>query len=589
MAGDVCRFAPSATGRAHPGTLLAALLCWLDARSRGARVVLRLEDLDPERCSPELVAGLQKDFAWFGLDWDLVEVQSDHADRHHAALDRLAELGVLYPCPLSRSELRALGRLGPDGAWTTDNRNRGCPLPVGGWRACTEPLRVQLPGEMPDPLVRRRDEAIAYHLAVVVDDAVVGVTRIVRGRDLAASTATQVALQELLGLATPTYHHHALLLEADLSGKLSKFHGAVAVPELQASMTPEELCGLLAAAVGLAQNARPVSPREMIAAFSWDAVSPHDLPVRWTGATLAFTTPTPRRMVMPAADTYTWLTPPAPAAIAILSMPALTSAFDRPLPAPDHARFMRLQHPDGSTVDELVVDRISEQRLHLMTHGGPGVRQAVDACLMAHGLQQVSASTDSAMVDPQWAALALAPSPAAVAWLLAHPDATPPFAADFLRRSPVILITGPANAGKSTLLNHWCGRRRALVSDIPGTTRDLIAAETLIDGWRVRLLDSAGLRPTDDPLEQAGQELVHAARLRVDLVLSLRPPGDDVPECATDLVIFGKADLRPEYAHKPHSGSVRALTWSANDATAGLARLGCAVRERLGLPAGPTG
>ena len=581
MAGDICRFAPSATGRAHPGTLLAALLCWLDARNRGARVVLRLEDLDPERCTPELVAGLQQDLAWFGLDWDLVEIQSEHAARHHAALDQLAEQGVLYPCPLSRSELKTIGRLGPDGAWTTDNRNRGRPLPPGGWRACADPLRARLPGNLADPVVRRRDGAIAYQLAVVVDDAAVGVTRIVRGRDLAASTATQVALQELLGVATPTYLHHALLLEADLSGKLSKFHGAVAVPELRSQLSAEVLCGVLAAAVGLIPSAVPVSPRELIANFTWDAVRRDDVPVRWTGSTLDVDGAGAPPRAEPASDaTYAWLTPAAPAAIAIAVMPPLAKAFDRSLPPIDHARFMRLLHPDGSTVDELVVDRISQQRLHLMTHGGPGVRQAVDACLTAHGLVAAEAC-----VDANWSDLARAPSPAAVAWLLAHPNSPPPFAADFLRRCPVILITGPANAGKSTLLNHWCGRRRALVSDIPGTTRDLIAAETLIDGWRVRLLDSAGLRPTEDPLEQAGQALVAAARQRADLVLSLRPPGDDAPEKSTDLVIFGKADLR---AADAGTGG-ETLTWSANDAAAGLARLGRAVLQRLGLPAGPTG
>ena len=578
---DTCRFAPSATGRAHPGTLLAALLCWLDARRRNARLVLRIEDLDPERCTADFVVGLQEDLAWFGLDWDLVEIQSAHTTRHHAALDRLAEQGVLYPCPLSRSELKAIGRMGPDGAWNTDNRNRGCPLPTGGWRTCTQPLRARLPGDLADPVVRRRDGAIAYQLAVVVDDAAVGVSRIVRGRDLATSTATQVALQELLGVTTPTYHHHALLLEADRSGKLSKFHGAVAVPELQATMSAARLCGVLAAAVGLIPEPRPISPRTLLADFTWEAVTTQDVPVQWDGVSLTALSGSGCQAITGTDDrTYAWLTPAAPAAIAIASMPALATAFDRPLPDVDHARFMRLLHPDGSTVDELVVDRVAPQRLHLMTHGGPGVRQAVDACLTAHGLMG-----SEIVVDSQWLALARAPSPAAVTWLLAHPDTTPPFSADFLRRSPVVLITGPANAGKSTLLNHWCGRRRALVSDIPGTTRDLIAAETLIDGWRIRLLDSAGLRVTDDPLEQAGQALVAAARQRADLVLSLRPPGDDMPEYATDLVILGKADLRlPDTVVGPG-----VLTWSANEATAGLARLGCAVRERLGLPAGPPG
>ena len=138
------RFAPSSTGPAHPGTLLAALLAWLDARSRGGRVVLRIEDLDPERCRPEFTRGLIADLAWLGLDWDGVEIQSQHRPRHDAALDRLAALGRLYPSSISRRDLEAIGRRAPDGGWAYDNRERSRTLPAGGWRACTEPLRVRL-------------------------------------------------------------------------------------------------------------------------------------------------------------------------------------------------------------------------------------------------------------------------------------------------------------------------------------------------------------------------------------------------------------------------------------------------------------
>ncbi len=283
---DVCRFAPSATGRAHPGTLLAALLCWLDARSRGARLVLRLEDLDPERCTPALVAGLQEDLAWFGLDWDLVEVQSANGDRHAGALDALAAKGALYPCPLSRRDLQAIGRRGPDGAWTTDNRNRGTPLPAEGWRACVEPLRAALDGDLPDPVVRRRDGAVAYQLAVVVDDAAVGVTRVVRGRDIQPSTATQAALQGLLGLPTPEHRHHALLLQADGEEKHSKFHGAVAVPELRATYAAAQLCGFLAACIGLIPVERPTAPHDLLAGFAWERVADSDVRVAWEGGRL---------------------------------------------------------------------------------------------------------------------------------------------------------------------------------------------------------------------------------------------------------------------------------------------------------------
>ncbi|RIK92413.1 MAG: hypothetical protein DCC71_24510, partial [Proteobacteria bacterium] len=137
---DVSRFAPSTTGPAHPGTLLAALLAWLDARARGARFVLRLEDLDPERCRPEWSARLVSDLAWLGLDFDAVEHQHAFAFRHEAALDRLAAQGALYPCACSRSALRAAGTPAPDGGLRYPNRCRGRALPAGGWRATREPL-----------------------------------------------------------------------------------------------------------------------------------------------------------------------------------------------------------------------------------------------------------------------------------------------------------------------------------------------------------------------------------------------------------------------------------------------------------------
>jgi glutamyl/glutaminyl-tRNA synthetase len=301
---EVSRFAPSTTGVAHPGTLLAGLLAWLDARSRGARLLLRLEDLDPERSRPELAARLVEDLAWLGLDFDAVEAQHRHAARHAEALDRLAAAGVLYPCRCSRARLRDHGEKAPDGGFRYPNLCRGRPLPSGGWRACTEPLRVALPAgrivpldeggldlaqdparEMGDPIVRRRDGAPAYQLAVVVDDAASAVTRVVRGRDLAPSTATQVALQRLLGLPTPVYRHHLLLLE-ERGGKLAKLHGSVGLDALRAVYSPTELVGWLAFACGLRERPGPVAPHRLLAGFDWARVRRQDRVARWTGRTL---------------------------------------------------------------------------------------------------------------------------------------------------------------------------------------------------------------------------------------------------------------------------------------------------------------
>lgn len=300
---EICRFAPSATGRAHPGTLLAGLLAWLDARQRQARFVLRLEDLDPERVRPEWRDGLLEDLRWFGLDWDLLELQSDNARRHAAALDRLAALGRLYPCRCSRRQLREDGVAAADGGWVYSGHCRDRRLEEG-WRSCLDPLRcrmdegvVVVPDEsgidlsqdvvraMGDPVVRRRDGSIAYQLAVVVDDAAVGVTRVVRGRDIAPSTATQVCLHHWLGLPLPIYRHHLLLLEPHGS-KLAKLHGSIAAPALRECYTPEALCGLLASVAGIALSGVPIRPADLIASFDWRRVVSEDQVLAWDGQAL---------------------------------------------------------------------------------------------------------------------------------------------------------------------------------------------------------------------------------------------------------------------------------------------------------------
>ncbi len=298
------RFAPSTTGRAHPGTLLAALLAWLDARARGGRILLRLEDLDPERSRAELVDGLREDLAWLGLDWDAVELQSASRARHEAALDALAAVGALYPCACGRSAARAGAARTPDGGFRYPGTCRARSLPPGGWRASGEPLRVRVPpGRVAvadeggleialepseafgDVVVRRRDGAVAYHLASVVDDHASGVTRVVRGRDLALHAPLQESLRRLLGLPTPIYRHHLLLLESR-GGKLAKLHGAVAAPALREHYGAEALCGLLAQLCGLWERAAPVTPRELVAGFDWARVRKEDQLLRWDGREL---------------------------------------------------------------------------------------------------------------------------------------------------------------------------------------------------------------------------------------------------------------------------------------------------------------
>ena len=301
----ITRFAPSTTGHAHPGTLVSALLTWLSARAVGGRVVLRLENLDPQRCRPEFDQAMIDELTWFGLNWDEIVHQDRRTADHETALDRLAETGLLYPCSCSRARLKEIGRAAPDGGYAYDNRCRHQPLPIGGWRACAEPLRVRLPGDaisftdesgmiiqqtpardMGDPVVRRRAGAIAYHLACVVDDAAMHATHLIRGRDLAPSAPVQMVLQRLLDLPTPTYRHHFLLLEKS-GGKLAKFHQSVAVPELKRTYSAEALCGWLAFITGLRDTPGAVRPSELIATFDWSLVRTEDLGVSWDGSVLA--------------------------------------------------------------------------------------------------------------------------------------------------------------------------------------------------------------------------------------------------------------------------------------------------------------
>ncbi|MCP3987210.1 MAG: hypothetical protein GY723_22720 [bacterium] len=299
-APGVGRFAPSTTGHAHPGTLLAALLCWLDARSRGARILLRLEDLDPDRCRPEFAASIRDDLEWLGVDWDEVILQSDQRSDHEAALDQLAEAGTLYPCRCSRKDLRDHAERAPDGGHRYPGTCRGRSLPEDGWRKSSEPLRMWLPdielslrdesgldlsqnpsAAFGDPVVRRRDGAIAYHLATVVDDASASVTRVVRGRDLATTTATQILIQQQLGLPTPNYRHHFLLME-QRGNKLAKLHGAVDTTLLRAAMSAPSLVGLLAQAATLRPTNTPTTPTEILQDFTWQRVTPNDQILTWT-------------------------------------------------------------------------------------------------------------------------------------------------------------------------------------------------------------------------------------------------------------------------------------------------------------------
>jgi len=294
------RFAPSTTGRAHPGTLVAALLCWLDARSRGSEVLLRLEDLDRERTKEGYVESMIADLAWLGLDWDGVSRQSLRIEGYEARLEQLAAAGRIYACSCSRAQIRESGVLAPDGSHRYSGTCRDRIVEGDAWRSSDLPLRLRLddarvevrdesgldlsgnPSALfGDPLVRRRDGAYAYHFTSVVDDEADAISRIVRGRDLAPSTTLQAGLRTLLGFDIPQYRHHALLLERR-GGKFSKLHGAVDIRALSRRYDASALCGLLAEFVGLVPAGTRCRPIELVADFDWSSVTGDDVALVWS-------------------------------------------------------------------------------------------------------------------------------------------------------------------------------------------------------------------------------------------------------------------------------------------------------------------
>ena len=237
----VGRFAPSPTGPLHFGSLLAAVASYLQARTNDGRWLLRIEDIDPPREQPGAAEDIIDALRRYGFDWDGdVVFQSASADAHEAALASLLERDLAYRCRCSRRELAGAPR-GPLGTIYPGTCRQGCAPGEAAIRVLTEDTEIafrdvlqgrfaqRLESESGDFIVRRRDGLIAYHLAVVVDDAVQGVTEIVRGTDLLDSTPRQIWLQRLLGFATPRYLHIPVITHAN-GDKLSKLTGAPALP-----------------------------------------------------------------------------------------------------------------------------------------------------------------------------------------------------------------------------------------------------------------------------------------------------------------------------------------------------------------------
>ncbi len=284
------RFAPSPTGRLHLGNVRSALLGWLWARSENGAFLLRIEDLDPERCKPVFTDGILEDLEWLGLDWDgPVLKQSERGAVYDQALARLETSGRAYRCGCSRAEIaRAASapHAGEEGPVYPGTCRAGSSPKSGrppSWRFLVEPSKEHfvdlLHGEVSqdvahevgDFIIRRIDGVASYQLAVVVDDALSGVTHVLRGEDLLSSTARQIQLQRALGYPTPSYAHVPLLMQAD-GKRLAKRDGASTVAGLRAlGWSAQKVLGRLAAWTGLGDGA-PVSARELVGAFSLDRV-----------------------------------------------------------------------------------------------------------------------------------------------------------------------------------------------------------------------------------------------------------------------------------------------------------------------------
>jgi len=293
----VGRFAPTPSGRMHLGNVFAALLAWLSVRSRGGELVLRMEDLDTQRTSAEFAQVLREDLTWLGLSWDReTPPQSQRSGVYEEYFDRLTQMGLLYPCYCTRSQLHSVNAPHlSDGTYVYPGTCRNLTelqrqsydrLPA--WRVkvpdreytledrCCGSFRQNLSQDCGDFVVRRADGVFVYQLAVVVDDGLAGVTEVVRGRDLLGSAPRQVYLQELLGFGHPQYAHVPMLLSTD-GRRLSKRDKDLDLGQLRSYMKPEQLLGWLAHAAGLQDRQESVSARELAKEFSWDRVKKEDI------------------------------------------------------------------------------------------------------------------------------------------------------------------------------------------------------------------------------------------------------------------------------------------------------------------------
>jgi glutamyl-Q tRNA(Asp) synthetase len=269
----VFRFAPSPNGELHLGHAFSALTDHQLSQRAGGRFLLRIEDIDPARCRPEFEAAIYDDLRWLGLTWEEpIRRQSEHMAEYADALARLTAMHLVYPAFMSRAEIAAATAApswprDPDGAPLFPGGDRDLPaaeverriaagapyalrLRMDRASAMTGPLSWKEDGEgdviaepavWGDVVIARKETPTSYHLAVTVDDAAQGITHVVRGRDLYPATSVHVLLQKLLGLPSPAYHHHRLIVDAT-GRKLAKSDRDTSLRSLrEAGKTPDDI------------------------------------------------------------------------------------------------------------------------------------------------------------------------------------------------------------------------------------------------------------------------------------------------------------------------------------------------------------
>lgn len=299
------RFAPTPSGDMHLGNAKIALLSWLQMRSAGGVFIVRIEDIDIQRSKPEITERILEDLRWLGLDWDEGPEkegpfgpywQSRRLRYYEEALSRLEETGRLYPCYCSRAELLAVAgaphglssegapyagtcrSLSPEERRERESRK----TPSLRFAMGKEPIRFRdgiagpqsfAPENSGDFVVRRADGMFSYQLAVTVDDALMGITDVLRGDDLLDSTPRQLELYAALGYTPPAFAHAPLILGED-GRRLAKRHGDLGLSAMRAAGTrPEAVVGWLAHISGLIDWYEPLAPADLIPSFSLDKIS----------------------------------------------------------------------------------------------------------------------------------------------------------------------------------------------------------------------------------------------------------------------------------------------------------------------------